>query len=991
VPRLLRVVQPLCPDRLLSCICGLTGLLPAIFSTCQFRFEIPFIWLSLCLLSTSVRGDDRDGVQFFEAKIRPVLIKHCYECHAADSKSLKGGLLVDSAAGLRAGGDSGPAIIAGQSEDSLLLQALRYENYEMPPSGKLPDQVVQDFARWIEMGAPDPRRDSTPPASAQNSIDLQEGRKFWAFQPVESHRLPTVQQSTWVESWIDQFVLAKMEEQGLQPQPDTDRATLLRRLSYDLTGLPPTLTAQATYLQNPREDAISDYVETLLASPEFGVQWGRHWLDVARYADSNGGDFNATFHNAWRYRNYIIDCYNADRPFTDLILEQIAGDLLPAEDEEQRTRQLVATGFLMLGTKMLSERDKEKLRMDVVDDQVSTIGSAFLGLTLGCARCHDHKFDPIPTRDYYALAGIFRSTQVLDGEIQKYVSNWVRQPLPIDSEHARALKAYEAQLAGLKQQLKRAETELKSKSVNHAREAALQQGIVIDDVQAELVGAWKSSTFSPGFIGKGYIHDDKQDKGKKSATFRTKLPVEGEYEVRIAYAGLNGRATNVPVTVKHAEGESVVLVDQSRPAAILNLLQGIGTWRFTSQQPAEVIISNAETEGYVLIDAVQFVPVGNLLAVPTPDDQERQHVAEQAQQTVESLKKQIKLLNQQAPLPAPMAFAVNDAPDRGDCNLCIRGESGMLGEKVPRGFLSVASTGAPPTIAPDESGRLELAHWIANPHNPLTARVYVNRIWHHLLGAGLVRSVDNFGQLGDRPTHADLLDQLAVEFIEHGWSTKWLVREIVLSHVYRLSSKYEAASWQTDPENKLLWRAHRKRISAESIRDTILSATGQLESRQMESPVAGLGVLVTVNRTDDQGYQAAFVPVRTIYEPVIRSELSTLLRVFDFADPDFSAGERARTNVPAQALWMLNSQFISDRADQLVDRIFESEAATEEDRIELVSKLALGRPPTYDEARVAATFLEQAIPAGADESVQRAAWQDLVHALFGSTSFRMLD
>ncbi len=952
------------------------------------------IWSALLValvLASPAQGDDREGIQFFETKIRPVLIKHCYECHAADSKSLKGGLLVDSAAGLRAGGDSGPAIIEQRPEDSPLIQALMFENYEMPPSGKLPDAVIQDFVRWVKMGAPDPRKEAPAPSVAKHAIDIEAGQKFWAFQPVESHRLPEVESPGWINNWIDRFILARLEENNLRPQSDADRATLLRRLSYDLTGLPPTPADQKKYLSDQRPDAIAEYVESLMASPQFGVHWGRHWLDVARYADSNGGDFNATFHDAWRYRNYIIDSFNEDRPFKDLIVEQIAGDLLPAKDEEERSRHLVATGFLMLGTKMLSERDKEKLRMDVVDDQISTVGSAFLGMTLGCARCHDHKFDPIPTRDYYALAGIFRSTQVLDGEIQRYVSNWVRQPLPIDAEHFASLKAHEAKVSVLKKQLMQAEAALKSKTTVNARDAALRQGIVIDDAQAELVGYWKQSTVSAGFIGTGYIHDDRQDKGKKSATFRTTLPTDGLYEIRIAYAGLKGRATNVPVTVKHSQGTETVRVDQSDPAAIENLLQSIGKWSFTTKEPAEVVISNSDTEGYVLIDAVQFVPAGNTPAIPIAKDAELNQVAKQAKQTVEDLKKQIKDLEEQAPPPAPMAFAVNDAPDRGDCNLCIRGETAMLGEKVPRGFLTVASFGTPPVIPPDESGRLELAHWISDARNPLTARVYVNRVWHHLLGAGLVRTVDNFGQLGERPTHADLLDQLAVEFVEHGWSTKWLIREIVLSHVYRLSSEYDEVSWNADPENRLLWRAHRKRISAESIRDTMLMAAGQLDTGRMESPVSKLGVLVTVNRADDEGIKMTSSSVRTVYEPVVRSELPTLLRVFDFADPDFSTGERAKTNVPAQALWMLNSQFIGEQADHVVTKVFETKNADLDERLEQVSQIVLGRSPTYDEARVARSFLEEMAPVGAGESAERAAWQDFVHALFASSSFRMLD
>ena len=948
----------------------------------------------IALLSAPAWAADPAGVQFFEAKIRPVLIKHCYECHSAESKSLKGGLLVDTAEGLKTGGDSGPSLFPGKPEDSVLLQALRYENYEMPPSGKLPEDVLKDFERWISMGASDPRTESVTRPTAKAGLDIEAGRSFWAFQPAESHVLPEVKNADWPKTWIDRFVLSQQEAKGVAPQADADRATLLRRISFDLVGLPPTDQDLKTFLDSEDPQAVERYVDHLLRSPQFGEHWGRHWLDVARYADSNGGDFNATFHEAWRYRNYIINAYNADRPFSELIVEQIAGDLLPAADKAARERQTVATGFLMLGTKMLSERDKEKLRMDVVDEQVSAVGSAFLGMTLGCARCHDHKFDPIPTKDYYALAGIFRSTQVLDGEIQKYVSNWVRQPLPIEPEHAAALKVYEEKSKELKNRIKAAEETLKKQKSSASLTSYLEQGITVDDTQAEVVGQWKASVHSKEFVGKGYIHDDKLDKGQKRVTFRTNLPADGEYEVRISYPGSNGRATNVPVTVVHSAGESVVTVDQSQVAPLEKLLRPIGIFEFNADKPAEVTISNAGTDGYVIVDAVQFVPKKELQMTVAAKDGEKPAsgaMAKEAQKDLEQLKQELKALTESAPPPAPVALAVNDAPQKGDCNICIRGETNMLGPKVARGFLQVAMFDEPPAIAADESGRLALARWVADSRNPLTARVYVNRVWHALLGAGLVRSVDNFGMLGDRPTHPELLDQLAVEFVAHDWSTKWLVRKIVLSHVYQLSSAYEERSWSADPENKLLWRAHRKRVPAEAIRDAMLSAGQQLDSRQSDSAVSGLGTLVTVNRADDGGYSQSEGNVRTVYTPVIRTELPSLLRVFDFADPDFVTGQRSETNVPAQALWMLNGEFVAAQSQRVVDRALKEDLSTVSERIDQLYRFTLGRPPTIEEATIAQKFVDRAGLDSLTDAKAREAWKELVHAIFASSSFRMLD
>ncbi|MCA8998053.1 MAG: DUF1553 domain-containing protein, partial [Planctomycetaceae bacterium] len=706
--------------------------------------------------------------------------------------------------------------------------------------------------------------------------------------------------------------------------------------------------------------------------------------------DSNGGDFNATFHNAWRYRNYIIDSFNQDRSFQDLILEQIAGDKLPAANDEVRSRQLVATGFLMLGAKMLSERDKEKLRMDIVDEQISAVGSAFLGMTLGCARCHDHKFDPIPTTDYYALAGIFRSTQTIEGEIQKYVSNWVRQPLPLTPEHQKSLASYEAKKKELTASLKAAQDHLKSLEESGSLAHVLKQGVLVDDVDAEVVGQWKASTFSKNFVGMGYIHDDKQGKGDKRVIFRANVPEDGEYEVRIAFPGNSGRDPAVPVRIEHADGHSDLKINQEKVAPIERIFLPVGRFPFRADQAAVVTISNEGTTGYVIADAVQFVAKTEPDSESQSEDKSQLAELEAARKQADELKRQLEELEKSAPPPAPLALAVNDSETVGDYNVCIRGEPRNLGPRVPRGFLSVATFGEPPEIPAGGSGRLALARWVADEQNPLTARVYVNRVWHHLIGAGLVRTVDNFGELGERPSHPELLDQLAVEFLAHGWSTKWLVREIVLSHVYQLSSHHHEEIWSLDPDNRLLWRANRKRLSAEAIRDTALFSAGLLDNGIVDSPVAELGTLVTQNRADDAGYEQKSSSLRTLYLPVIRNELPSLMRVFDFADPDFVTGSRAETNVPSQALWMLNGPFVRTHAEQVTDRVLNLNLSTDSEKIEKLFLLTVGRPPTETEAEISLNFLEQARDSNAS-SESKLPWQDLTHAIFASSGFRMLD
>ena len=435
--------------------------------------------------STSCFGQDAKQIEFFETRIRPVLIKSCYECHSSDAEELSGGLSVDSAAALLTGGDSGPALVAGKPDDSLLLEAIRYEGLEMPPDGRLPESVIRDFEKWISDGAADPRTKPESEPHAPQDIDIEKGREFWSFRPVRQQNPPQTSNSNWARTSIDTFVLAKLEQAQLKPVADASTETLVRRLHFDLTGLPPSAEDVQRLTSEWSDETYVQLVDELLASEQFGAHWGRHWLDVARYADSNGGDFNATFHNAWRYRNYVVDSINDDKPFDQFVREQIAGDLLPYESEKQRAEQIVATGFLMLGTKMLSERDKDKLRMDVVDEQVSTVGSSFLGMTLGCARCHDHKFDPIPTEDYYALAGIFQNTRTLEGESQKYVSTWKKVALPAAEDDVQRIEEHQSQLKELESELKQTKADLAAAEKKLRLLSSSGNSLIVDDQDAE--------------------------------------------------------------------------------------------------------------------------------------------------------------------------------------------------------------------------------------------------------------------------------------------------------------------------------------------------------------------------------------------------------------------------------------------------------------------------------------------------------------------------
>ncbi|MFQ3593884.1 MAG: DUF1549 domain-containing protein, partial [Gemmataceae bacterium] len=858
--------------------------------------------LSLAWLAASPDKPSEAGLRFFENKIRPVLVKECYGCHSAEAKKARGGLVVDTREGLLRGGDAGPAIVPGKPLESLLFKAMQHDGLAMPPKGKLAPEILADFETWIKMGAPDPRDGKS--TTTTKAIDLEAGRQFWSFRPLTKSEPPAVRNAAWGRSWVDAYLLATLEKRGLHPVSDAEPAVWLRRVTYDLIGLPPTPEEIEAFLRDhaSRPDARERIVDRLLSSPAFGERWGRHWLDVARYADSNGKDENLTFHEAYLYRDHVVRTYNEDRPFDAFVREQIAGDLLPADSEAQRQAQLIASGFLVLGPKVLANRDKEGRRLDVIDEQIDTIGRTFLGLSLGCARCHDHKFDPIPTADYYALAGIFSSTRTLDGFKlgNPIVSGWMLRPLsPEEEKRDAARKAHVAELKKVSDQLKKLRTELTAAEEGTPRSPTRLAGIVLDDTTAKLLGEWKASTFNKPFIGKGYIHDDRAGKGLKSATFQTTLVRPGRYEVQFSYTPGSGRATNVPVTIYHADGQRTLKVDQTKKPRIDGLFQSLGTFRF--EKTVQVVISNSDTKGHVIVDAVRLIPSeeaaqleANVEAKPAGglSPEQKAHL-EKLRKEVRSLEAQVAKLKASMP-PAPrLVMAPRDDDKPADLRIHIRGSHEMLGDLVPRGTLQVASWGEPLVIR-QGSGRRELADWLADPRNPLTARVYVNRVWKHLFGEGLVRSVDDFGVQGEPPSHPELLDRLAGEFIASGWSTKSLIRTLVLSRAYALSSAASPALQRDDPDNRLLGRAHRKRLQAEPLRDAMLSVAGTLD-RTMGGPVVAHLPERAIDNNSKGLLNTDASRTRSVYLPVIRNGLPGIFEVFDFADPDVAIGRRDTT------------------------------------------------------------------------------------------------
>lgn len=759
---------------------------------------------------------------YFESRIRPVLVRHCYECHSADAKTIEAKFRLDSRNGLRQGGESGPAIVPGKPDESRLILALRYtgsEVSEMPPSGKLAPEVIANFEKWVAMGAPDPRTGDGK--VVETKIDFAKARQFWSFRRPRRHAVPVVTRTGWPRRQLDTFVLRKMESAEATPAMEAERRTLLRRVTYDLIGLPPTPGDVKEFVNDESPDAYERLVDRLLASPRYGERWGRHWLDVVRYAEDNTnmGPHNGPYPNAWRYRDWVVSALNEDVPYDEFLVRQLATDLLP----ETGPDDLPALGLFGLGPQNHKEVQLSRLVIqnryaDDWEDRVDVVGRGLLGLTLACARCHDHKYDPIRTADYYAIAGVFASSRQATGPI-------VDQPLIDASEPAR-------------QRVKQLETEI----------AKLE---------------------------------------KEIAARKKKDPKQGV-----------------------AAEETVKLQEQRQEIA-----------RLRKTPYFELPFAHILTEETILVEDTDGTRVK--LAV---------------------------------------------YPDRPrDLPIFVRGNAGKRGAVVPRRFVEVLCDDGPKRFERG-SGRLELARAIASPENPLTARVIVNRVWQFHFGRGLVPSPSNFGALGERPTHPELLDDLAVRFVENGWSLKWLHREIVTSASYRQSSTASENNRRVDPDGRLLTRFPRRRLEVEPLRDTILSVAGRMDGR-----IGGPS-----SNVDDAQFTR-----RTIYGKVSRHELATTLANFDFPDPTIHSAGRSVTTTPLQQLFVLNAPFVRNAAAALAAELLD-EYSTIADRVDALHERLFTRPSTDEDRRMALDFL------GAELNDSER-WTRYVHALLASNELQYVD
>jgi hypothetical protein len=867
--------------------------------------------------SAEADGPAQDGVEFFEKKIRPILSDNCYMCHSAQADKPMSGLRLDTTEGMLKGGDSGqPAIVPGRPEKSRLITAIHYTDahLRMPPAGKLTDQQVKDLETWVAMGAPDPRKagaagaDGAAGSANWQPYDYAEKRKFWSFQPVHQPAVPTVKEGGWARTPIDLFIQAKFQEKGLKPVTDADRRALIRRATFDLIGLPPTPDEVDAFLKDRSSNAFEKVVNRLLASPQYGERWGRHWLDVVRYADTCGDNSDFPVPSAYKYRNYVIESFNKDKPYDQFIREQLAGDLLGGKSDAERDEHIIATGYLALSRRFGSQNNENNL---TVDDTIDNVGKAFLGLSVSCARCHNHKFDPIPNSDYYAIYGIFSSTRYAfpGTELFRHTNDFV--PLGPATEGDKLIK-WQKELS-----------ELDTKFQNLTNEkAALER-----KAKAE--------------------KDAKETKNAKDAP--------------------DAKAANDTKVPKEAEA-----VKQLKDA------------NATKESTGDKDKTNGSNGGR---DKRPGLPASN------DDPKTAKPERTVTQVTAELAEVRLRISELEARPPAvEKAYAVSEGK-AADAKIQIKGDPKKLGDAVPRGFLQILGGEQLPATEKG-SGRLELAGWISDPKNPLTARVMVNRIWQHHFGKGIVQTPNDFGSRGKAPNHPELLDYLAARFVDSGWSVKAMHRMIMLSHVYQLSSQDHAGDSAKDVGNDFLWRFNRRRLDAEEIRDAMLAVSGTLDTT-----MAGAQPFPP----ESQWHYTQHVPFIADYETNRRSvyllqqriRRSRVLEVFDGADTNATTPERTINITPIQALYMMNDPFTHKMADEFAVRI--GMAYSEEPRrIDYAYRLALGRPATKEEIRAGHEYIQQVLreleqTKIAEDQRMRAALGSYLRVLLSGNEFIFVD
>ncbi len=838
--------------------------------------------------------------EFFEMKVRPLLARECMACHGP---SKMGGLVLDSRESLLKGGVNGPALVPERPDESLLMQVVRHTHakLKMPPAGKLPDADIEILAEWVAGGAYWPPSDGTPiKDKAAGFAVTPEHRAFWSFQPVRKPTAPAVRDTAWAATAIDGFVLAKLEEKGLRPGRPADRRILMRRAYYDLIGLPPTPEDVDAFLSDRSPDAFAKVVDRLLASPQYGERWGRYWLDVARYSDDKLNSTQDEPHpNAFRYRDWVIQSFNDDMPYNAFLKAQIAGDVMETAHKE---RYVAGLGFFALSP-------------EFQDDRVDALSRGMLGLTVACAQCHDHKFDPIPTRDYYSLLGVFRNTRAGEYPLasEEVVKTYKRRQEDVKEQEKRLTDYAGAQadqlaeiLAGQTVRYLTAAKPLALEEVEPAQDritaavakepldaSTLQRWVEYlrtESKEHPFLNDWRKPSFDPAAF-----------QAKLLAVLERRNEIERENMIRLGGKD-DARIVRVVEVLSLERDDYFLWRDFFNPTRVGKRDSGV---LYYAGEKLDPYLTGPWKE--------------HLLALRAELDRRKKAVPERY----------------------PFYQIIADVPEPKDIQIEIRGDRTNLGDIAPRRFLEILCDGEPEQFRTG-SGRLELAEAVASDGNPLTPRVMANRIWMYHFGRAIVPTPGNFGQLGERPTHPELLDYLAARFVELGWSMKKLHREIMLSRVYQLSAESVARNHSVDPDNKLFWRANRRRLDVEPLRDTLLFVSGELDKTLGGPPV---------KVTEPSNLK------RTVYGFVSRRKLDGTLALFDFPNPVSTSEQRIHTATPLQQLFFLNSEFVQARAGALAARL-ESAAQDDAGRVRAAYRLLFQRPATAEEVRVARMYLQ---------------------------------
>jgi hypothetical protein len=1116
------------------------------------------VLLGLSLFGRPALADD--GIEYFEKKVRPVLIRHCYKCHSAAASEVKGGLRLDSRNGIRQGGDSGPAVVPGKIDESLLIDAVKHESLEMPPNKKLPDAVIEDLQRWIKMGAPDPR--DHPPTSSEAAglsweATLAERRNWWSLQPVSAPDIPNPKETDWSDQAIDRFVRTKLEDAALMPAEPAASRALIRRLSLVLLGLPPEpdeVKQFVTEYSAQPEVAYASLVHRLLDSPHFGECWARHWMDVVRFTETHGNEWNYEVHHAWRYRDYLIRALNQDVPYDQLVREHIAGDLLDPprwNDAEQFNESVIGTAFYRFGEVNHDDCiDLRKIGFDIVDNQIDTLSKAFQATTVACARCHDHKIDSVSMKDYYALLGILRSSRqvahtidsptrnakpmqrlhALKSQIREVLAEQWRQDV---SNAGRYLLAAEATrrdqsdatnlAAGLDpERLKNWVAAIKIEEPSVDDPLAPWRSLVASATGGEpegLANAWqqlgthyvseqrtREKFNDESFLSFGdFRHGDRGDWQVSGQGLRDGMTKSGEFCVAhegdrvvnaILPAGsfthtlsekLNGalRSPALLVRRKHisfrmlGEHSSAVRLVSNNCQLNYKNYRAVASDAFrwvTFSPPEDLEHVRVYAELMTKFDNPKFpdqlyslgndpfdgrIPWEEAAADPRSYFGVTQVVLHDCKETPKEDLSHLCALFEQAESAEPQTMAdaagryatviegaiqtwseqrATDADTRWlrwmlqhdllensllrmprlaeliaeyrtvetnelarprvvpgmvdfgpgfDQALLVAGDCLQPGDMVPRRYpgMPTHSAARPHSTG---SGRLEMAEWMVSPDNPLTARVMVNRIWHHLFGTGIVKSVDDFGRVGELPSHPQLLDHLAARFVDENWSIKSLIREIVLTRTFRMSSSEEHRAKQVDPLNKLLHHYPARRLGAEAIRDSILATSGRLDRTMFGLSIRPYREVANTDRRlfpgslTGKGRRSVYIKMRLMESP-------KFLNAFDFPGGKVTQGRRHVTNGPTQALAMLNDPFVIEQAGVWADRLVDGTHDSISSRIHEMILQALGRPPVADEREEFEDLVRQLseLYQVRPESIlrERTIWKDIAHAIFNLKEF----